>query len=459
MNTKSKGPTEIRQRLIRGFSAAALEPLVTLLVQLGTVPLLLHGWGAAKYGDWLILSAIPSYLSMSDLGFGDASGSDMTARVAGGSRQEALNTFQSSWALLTAVSVLLLMVSCGLVSHIPWQHWLHLSSLSDAQAAWIVLILAGYVLVGQQIGVLESGFRCDGHFAFGASFASLVRLSEAVAGTIAGLATGYLAVVALTYLLVRMSGTLAYAAILRHKSPWLQMGVRHAKLDRIRELAAPAAGFVALPLGNALSVQGLTLVIGSVLGPVAVTAFSTMRTLSRLNFQALGIVARGMWPELSAAFGRGDLALARRLHRRAYQFGLASSLAGVGLLWLLGPLVYHAWIRNAVSLDSTCFHVLLAVCLANSLWYISSVVPMSANAHSGMALAYLITAAASAALSWVLVHPLGLTGAALALLSIDLVMCGLVLGISLRQLDDSFARFFASVWKFRFSVTALQEAE
>src|SRR5579863_7074061 len=95
----------VARRLVRGFGAAALGPIVTTIVQLVSVPVLLHYWGTVKYGDWLLLSAIPSYLTLSDLGFGDASGSDMTMRVASGDRQGALETFQSSWVLLSLVSL------------------------------------------------------------------------------------------------------------------------------------------------------------------------------------------------------------------------------------------------------------------------------------------------------------------------------------------------------------------
>src|ERR1700693_4636189 len=95
----------VTHRLMRSFGANALGPVVTAIIQLGSVPIFLHAWGAAKYGDWLLLSAIPSYLSLSDLGFGDASGSDMCMRVAAGDRHGAIETFQSSWVLLTLVSL------------------------------------------------------------------------------------------------------------------------------------------------------------------------------------------------------------------------------------------------------------------------------------------------------------------------------------------------------------------
>jgi hypothetical protein len=114
---------------MRGIGAAALGPIVTVAIQLGSVPLLLHAWGASKYGDWLLLSAIPSYLTFSGLGFGDSSGSDMTMRVAGGDWEGALATFQSSWVLLSAMSMAVLATAAIGVWWLPWQQILHLAGV------------------------------------------------------------------------------------------------------------------------------------------------------------------------------------------------------------------------------------------------------------------------------------------------------------------------------------------
>src|ERR1700693_3371692 len=141
------GAGVVRARLIRGLSATALSPIVTAVIQLSTVPCLLHFWGAAKYGDWLILSAIPSYLSLSDLGFGDASGSDMTMRVAAGDRHGAIETFQSSWVLLTLVSSFVGLLATAAVWAVPWHQWIKLSTITDAGASTVVLLFGAYLLV------------------------------------------------------------------------------------------------------------------------------------------------------------------------------------------------------------------------------------------------------------------------------------------------------------------------
>ena len=280
----------LRDRLIHNWGTAAVAPVVSVLVQVGSVPLLLHAWGAARYGDWLLLSAIPSYLTLSDLGFGAASGSDMSMRVGANDRRGALQTFQSSWVLVTAVSVAALLLACLSVWWVPWQRWLKLSSVSSPQAAAILLVLAAYVVVAQQNGVTESGYRCDGHFAAGSFWNTILRLAEAAATTTVAVLGGGLLAVAFTCLSVRCLGTIGYALLLRHKTPWIRYGIRHARVETIKQLAAPAFGFMAFPVGYALSLQGVAIVIGVLLGPVAVVAFSTLRTLSRLSVQLIGVI-------------------------------------------------------------------------------------------------------------------------------------------------------------------------
>ena len=459
VRSSSKANGGVTQRLIRSFGANAFGPVVTAIIQLGSVPIFLHAWGAAKYGDWLLLSAIPSYLSLSDLGFGDASGSDMCMRVAANDREGAIRTFQSSWVLVTCVSLTALLLGSASVWWIPWQPWLRLSSLQSHQAATIILALGAYIVVAQQNGVADSGFTSDGNFATSAFWMTMLRLAEAVTATTVVVLHGNLLAVAFTYLFVRCVGTISFVLLLRKMSPWIRYGIRYARLTTIRQLAAPAFGFMALPFGNALNLQGLILVLGARIGPLAVVSFSTLRTLSRLSSQLIGIIKNPLWPELSRAFGEGNIALARRLHRHACQAALGMSIFGGSLLWIFGPFVYKLWIRNGVSFDARCFHVLLLVVVTNSLWDTSSVIPMSINAHFRIALTYSGAAVLSLGLAWILATALGTVGAAISLFATDGWMTWLVLRTSLRHVRDDFKTFVAAMFTVpRFRRQTLQAA-
>ncbi len=72
----------VTRRILHGLGANAYGQLVVIVIQLAGVPILLHAWGMQLYGEWLILAAIPIYLSMADLGFSLSAGNDMTARMA-----------------------------------------------------------------------------------------------------------------------------------------------------------------------------------------------------------------------------------------------------------------------------------------------------------------------------------------------------------------------------------------
>lgn len=435
----------VRRRLIRGFGASALGPIVTLLIQLLKVPIFLHMWGARLYGEWLVLSAVPIYLALSDIGFGNVAASDMTMSVAAGRHEAALDTLQSTWVLVCSVSLgMMALVSVG-AWFVPWGAWMKLSVLSDHRAAQIMLVFSAYALLSLQNGILDSAFRCDGNYALGTTCINVVRFSEAAIAAIPLLCGRGPLLVAATYLGVRAIGCVVLRQIVRRKSPWIHYGITHANLASVRRLSSPAFAFMAFPIGNAVSLQGLTVVVAVVLGPVAVVAFSTMRTLSRVGFQVLNAIARTLWPELSAAFGAGNISLARSLHRRACQVAFTLSLACSVTLGIAGPYIYGAWTRHAVHFEPFTFDLLLIVILANSIWHTSSVVPMASNRHQKVALAYMIGAFLSLGLALPLMKAFGTAGAAAALLCIDCSMVWLVLRTALVQLSDTLGGFATSM--------------
>jgi predicted CoA-binding protein len=84
----------LKAKLLRNLGANAYGQAITILIQLVSVPLYLHYWAKQLYGEWLILSAIPAYLALSDIGFASVTANDMTMRVANGDRHGTLEVFQ-----------------------------------------------------------------------------------------------------------------------------------------------------------------------------------------------------------------------------------------------------------------------------------------------------------------------------------------------------------------------------
>ena len=73
-----------KRRLFLGFLSNVVSKFATSVIQLVQVPVFLHFWSVPLYGEWMIVTAIPTYLSLSNMGFGNVAGNEMTMMVARG---------------------------------------------------------------------------------------------------------------------------------------------------------------------------------------------------------------------------------------------------------------------------------------------------------------------------------------------------------------------------------------
>lgn len=446
----------VRKRLIAGFSATAVGPLITALVQVVSVPAFLSAWGPHLYGEWLIMSAVPTYLSISDIGFGSVAGNDMTIRAVRGDYDGALESFQSVWLFMNLISLLVGLIAWCIIFTAPIPQWLHVSLLSASQSRWVLAILSVYALGTLQGSILLSAFRSDGQYSFGVSCLNGVRLLEN-AGMLVSLLWLHASPVsiALAGAAVRVGGTALVFGLLSHKVPWIRLGFARATFLRIKDLTRPATAFMAFPAGNALSIQGMTVLIGVTLGPVAVATFTPMRTLSRFAYQIIDSIKNAVWPELSAAYGAENWPLARRLHRSCCQLALWLAIASVVGLGIAGPFIFGIWTKNRVRMDVPCFWILLIVVVASSLWNTSSAVSIAANLHERVAMQYLAGTAGSLFLAYLLMPRLQMAGAALALLAADVWMgCFVIRGSNQLLKDDvsDFVRAMLNPYKLKLLV-------
>ena len=437
----------LKERLFHSIGATSLGPAVTAVIQLVSVPVYLHFWGPKLYGEWLVLSAIPIYLGLTDFGFGAVAGSDMTMLVARGEKSAALEVFQSTWVLTTTVSVMFGICAALALWTLPIEKWFRITLLSRGQVVVILCVLCVYVLLDLQWSVVAAGFRCDGNYALGTVLGNIVSFVANASGVMVVVFHASPVIAAVTLVIARMLGNWSCQIVMRRKSSWLHYGYRYARFGAIKRLVTPALAYMAFPAGNAFIFQGMTLVVGAVLGPIAVVMYSTLRTLTRFAYQPVAMIAGSIWPELSVAFGAGNRLLARNLHRCACQASLGSSIAAIVFMTIFGDAIYGRWTHHKVIMDHHLFYILLAEVLANSIWSTSSVVPLACNQHKRQAMIYLAATALSLPLGYLLMLWLGLSGAGVSLLLADVCMIGYVLRHSLTLVQDRPQAFLLALFR------------
>ena len=438
-------------RIVRGLGANIGGIGVSLLVQLVTVPVVLAAWGVPTYGEWLVLSAVPTYIALSDLSFSSVAGNSMVMLVAQDKRTEAAILGRRLWSIVTVMTGIA--VLAAVVIALVFGGALGGGAAISASEAQIVLIaLFLQVAVGNQYGVLDAWYRAGGRYPLGATVRQIGRLFEFGALIGAVLLGARPGTAAISFLAGSVTGFGLSWVVLRRAVRWSTFRPERPHLETFRELLAPGLAFMAFPIGTALSLQGFTIVIGATLGPASVVVFSTTRTISRVPLQVMNSINNSIWPELSRSVGAGHLDEARSILRRAVQLSLVGSLSFAVGLALFGVAIIRWWTHGLVNPPALLLLVLILVVVANSTWYTLSAVLVATNRHRRLAIVYLTGTTAALLGAVPLSSALGLEGAAVALLAIDIAMVAYVFPASLRVVQDAPGGFLRALLDIRRAV-------
>lgn len=440
--------TSVKRRIAANFAASALGKGIGALAQVVSVPIMLSHWGAGAYGEWILLTTVPSYLAMTDIGFGNVAVNEMTMLVAAGRRDEALGVFQSVNLLIAAISMSLGAVFLVGVWSLPVERWLRATGYTGAHDLRVILSTLGITtLITLQENLFHASFQCVGKKAIGTTFKSAATAVVSVGNIVAVMLGANMLTTAVVFAILTILGTIALWNALFVNIRWIRFGVRHARMDIILRLARPAVSFMSFPASNLLNIQGILMVIGHVLGPVGVVTFSTARTISRSVLQALQLINASIWPEVSAAFGSGSIDLLRKLHRKSCQLSFFLCIAATALVAAFGNQVWDRWTVGKIQTDPVLLDILLLQMLLGAFWYTSSVVPAATNNHGGIAKLIMGASGLSLVLSYVLMSAggLGLRGVAVALVLSDALVSLFVLRTSLKLADDTFPQFCRSM--------------
>jgi O-antigen/teichoic acid export membrane protein len=403
-------------RVLAGVGANATGQAITTAIQLLSLPLFLHEWSISRYGEWLLLSAFPGYFSLSDAGVGTVAMNKMTMLTARGDQRGSNEVFQTALLLTIIFTVLAFLITMSVI----WTVDIGPVSTLDMRTTLSLLILVALLNIFSSL--LDAVFRASGHFALGTYLLNAGRLAEWAGGILALLAFGTMASVAAGCLIARVVLTAALVAYARRRFPAFSWGTRNATRREYRELVGPGISFLAFPLGNAITIQGTTILVGSMFGPAALAVFNTCRTIARLPIQLLATFSRSLWPEISRSYGYRDFGLLRRMYLQGTLVAVVSCGAVCLVLYALGAFIISKWTGGKVTYEPGVFALLLLATFANCSWQVGQVVLSATNCHRGLSALYTAGAFSCVALAALLPKTTGMEGTAACLVLFDLLM-------------------------------------
>ncbi len=430
-----------KRRLFVGLITNWISKLSSSLIQFAQVSVLTHFWSLSLYGNWLIVTSIPTFLSFSNIGFGSVAGNEMTMAEARGDRETSLRVFQSCWWLIVIIMAATGVLVAIALAFVPVATLLGVHDIDPIDAKWIIAYLGASVMFGQLEQLLQASYRSIGRYSYGTFVKSMISLI-AFGGMLVPVALGHgPRTAALVFACANVTGTLTLGLMVRRQISWIRFGFQYASFAEIKRLAPPAFAFMGFPMGNALNLQGTLQVVGYALGADAVAIFATARTVSRIALQMVQMINNTFEPEFSKSFGAGHVDLVRTLHRRACQAGLLVAFGVVAVIVLGGPYLLNHLTHGKVPPSRELLTILLMVVVAFSLWNTSSTILTATNQHKRLATVYVGATALTVLATYIMAKYFGLLGAAASLLLSEFLMNLYVLPATLRIAQDTFPAF------------------
>jgi O-antigen/teichoic acid export membrane protein len=422
------------RRIAGGVSANIFDKLVISGTQLALVPVMANSWGLHLYGLWVLMFTAPNCLAMGDFGFATAAGSKMTMAVARGDQDEAVHIFQSAWIAILFSSMVLVGLLAALALLIPSSLFGTDPSMPISRIRLTLFLLVLYGVVAMQGSIFFAGLRCAGLFAIGAFWNALIILIESVAIITAILLGAQPLEAAATLLIGRIVGLIGQNVLLRRRVPWLKIGFARGTLNETKSLMAPAGAVMLVPIAQACSLQGIALALGLAAGQVAVPAFTAARTLSRVGLQMCWLLNTAIMPEFSAASARGDRRMLAVMVLATA--GVSAALVipyAIGFA-LFGRQVILLWTHGVIHSTEPLLIAMAGSVLFGGFWYPISNLILALNRHASYTLYYVIFAAISMPLSYLLSRQFDSTGAGLAMMALDFAMFAVIVVLTRRIL-------------------------
>jgi O-antigen/teichoic acid export membrane protein len=343
-------------------------------------------------------------------------------KVGVGDLDGALMTFQSAWAAIVGCSLFLIigiLVACG---SLPSDTFTVSAPISATEVRFTAAILATYGIVILQGSIFAAGFTCSGQYAIAHSLIAFVMLSEGVGAIVAVLLGGSLWIAALALLTIRMLGCLTMAFVLRQKVSWLTLGFGKANITEIKSLAHSGISMLSIPISQALVIQGITVVLGYTLSGVDVAVFSITRTITRIMIQLSGMITRALIPEFSSSFAMANINAGMKIVFLTISSSLSIALLLSPIILLYGQLIITVWTRSAITPDKNLIVMLTIAAAINCFWFPVSNLILSINKQASYSYLYMAACLLCVIISYPLSAKLGVSGAAYALILLEIIM-------------------------------------
>lgn len=348
LTNSSHRSKEAARNIAISLTAKGISILSNLLV----VPLTINYVNSSRYGIWLTLSSVISWIAFFDLGLGNGFRNKFAEARAKGDTLLARKYLSTTYFVMGAIVILL--YACAFIANqmVNWSSVLHVEQAYSEELRDVFSILSCFFCLNMVFNVFSVMLTADQKVGFSSlilgigQFFSLVAiyvLTRVSEGSLLHLATYYAGVPCLVMLIASVIGftTTRY----RHLRP----SRRLVDLSLVRNILNLGIQFFVIYICLLLIFQIMNIVITRELGPVAATQYNIAHKYFNILYMVMLIIISPFWSAFTDAYTRNDYAWMRSIMRKL-EYSWLLCVGGGLLMLLLSSFFYKLWIGESVDM-------------------------------------------------------------------------------------------------------------
>jgi O-antigen/teichoic acid export membrane protein len=290
-------------------STSFLSKALTIVISFASVPLTVHYLGAERYGVWLVISSLLTWMSLTDFGLAGNALVNVIAEASGKDDRQLAQQYSASafWAL-AAISIALGVTFLGTFHLVPWRSVFQVSSavrtqeLEQACAITLALFVFGLPLnmVASVYNAYQDGFVSN-IWSIASNALALISLIL-VTQIRGGLPLLVIALSGTRMSIVMANGVYAFA----RRYPWLSPRPSAVRWLCVKRLLTLGGKYMVTQLAALGISQSQPMIITQLLGPSKVTIFVIACRVVTLPLDLTYMATVPFISAFSEAKSRGD---------------------------------------------------------------------------------------------------------------------------------------------------------
>ena len=332
---------------------------VSMAISFVYVPLMLNALDTERYGIWLTLTSIVSWIAMLDIGLGNGLRNKLSESLAKNDFDLARKYVSSAYVSLTIyMAVFLILFTIISITVVPWKSVLNAELVPESELSALVIIvfvsfgahfvlnLINSIFYGLQMPAASNLISTLGQFASLLIVLICVHVFNIKSLLILGSVVSIVPVI-----VVIISSIIVFGG----KYKYLRPGIQYYDKNMIKEILGLGLNFFFIQMMTIFIYQSNNLIIAHIIGNEGVVEYNVANKYVQIIHILYMIIVTPLWSATTNAYVQGDIKwivnIKNKLNKTACLFALVGAV-----MCLVSPIFYKFWLNNdtiSIAFSST----------------------------------------------------------------------------------------------------------